>query len=671
MIEVGAVSCTMVSTMGRARKTTSVVSDLARPRSAKSSQRFVEVSFPFVEISRLVAADLRLKDPVYGLHRWFARRPPSLVRSLLLGAYLPASTPSTEFWQRMSSPGAWLDGATVYDPFMGGGTSLVEAARMGAAVAGRDVDPLAVLVVGAELSPAASSDAAAVCERLLGYLGEHLADLFVAPDALPTPLHWFWLRRVRCPDCGANGLLYRDLILAAHSGRIGAVVRHNGLYAFCPDCLSVHALSAGRKILNCCGRRWSLANGTYAGSRYRCSCCGSKSSHERLRTGSAERVLVAVEETLPASYRRIRAATEFDRNLVSQAKKRIDSMDIKLPTLSLALERRDRRPVSLGFSSASDLFSERQRLLFGTAFAWLSTQGELTDEVRRAVTLMLTGCLTSNNLLCGYAREYGRLAPLFSVRGYALPALSVELNALHPVAGRGTLRAGVRRLTRASMDRVQRHTLTDDQLVREDLNLPVRPTSVEIICASADDPSPHPELKANVCVTDPPYFDYIAYSELSEFYRCWLDHPSLGGRPLLPDRDDPVGSFASSLARCLKITYSRLDAEVPIVFTYHSPHIEAWRAIGEALDQADLKITAVWPVLADPHMGHHAHSGNCEWDIIIVCRPVRDTIESPLSVTAESWQAELRQVGLTVKEADLACFRLALSMAGGRFGQVI
>ena len=113
--------------------------------------RLVETWFPFVEISRLVAADRRSKDLVYGVHRWFARRPPTLVRALLLASHLRADQRSTTFWERHGEPGAWLSDAVVYDPFMGGGTSLVESARMGATVLGRDVDPIAVAIVGTEL----------------------------------------------------------------------------------------------------------------------------------------------------------------------------------------------------------------------------------------------------------------------------------------------------------------------------------------------------------------------------------------------------------------------------------------------------------------------------------------------------------------------------------------
>ena len=44
-----------------------------------------------------------------------------------------------------------LDGAVVLDPFVGGGTSLVEAERCGARVIGYDIDPVATFITRFEL----------------------------------------------------------------------------------------------------------------------------------------------------------------------------------------------------------------------------------------------------------------------------------------------------------------------------------------------------------------------------------------------------------------------------------------------------------------------------------------------------------------------------------------
>lgn len=80
---------------------------------SRRSPRLVERWFPYVELSRLVAADRRLRDPVYGVHRWFARRPATLVRALLLGADLPSTATSEMFWKRHRSAERWLSDVTV------------------------------------------------------------------------------------------------------------------------------------------------------------------------------------------------------------------------------------------------------------------------------------------------------------------------------------------------------------------------------------------------------------------------------------------------------------------------------------------------------------------------------------------------------------------------------
>ena len=439
---------------------------------SRPSPRLVERWFPYVELSRLVAADRRLRDPIYGVHRWFARRPATLVRALLLGADLPSTATDEMFWERHRSPQRWLSDVTVYDPFLGGGTSLVEAARMGADVAGRDVDPLAVALTTTELHPEVSEAAAAEAVLLIAHLHDLVGDLY-APAGTPaetawTPLHWFWLRRVTCPHCAEPGLLYRDLVLARSVGHRGSVVRSAGVSAFCPDCLAVHSLTATRTNIVCCRRRRTLSSGTFAAGRYHCAECDSTSNLEELKPANAERVMVAVEETHTTQHRRIRAATPTDREREKAALAKAAVSSSPIFGRLLATKRRDRRPVSHGFETVGSLFLPRQQLLLGAAVSWIEERS-LPDTQRQALTLFVTGLLTSNNALCGYARDYGRLAPLFSVRGYPFPALSIELNPLHPTAGRGTLPSGLRRLVKLSETSVQRHTLANKHPVRVDL----------------------------------------------------------------------------------------------------------------------------------------------------------------------------------------------------------
>ena len=98
-------------------------------------------------------ADLALREkqiqqnyrPIIAVHKWFARRPGTLFRSLLLAEF--AGAPLREaFYQGHS-----FKNVSVLDPFMGGGTTLLEANRLGCAVTGFDINPMAYWIVREEI----------------------------------------------------------------------------------------------------------------------------------------------------------------------------------------------------------------------------------------------------------------------------------------------------------------------------------------------------------------------------------------------------------------------------------------------------------------------------------------------------------------------------------------
>ena len=125
-----------------------------------------------------------------------------------------------------------LDGLHVGDPFMGGATTLVEAARLGASVSGIDIDPLAVLIAQEELSSADAPDIfAEVVQQFLIFMRESCGNLYNTPTGDGTPIHFFWLRKVTCSACQTESIMYRNLVLARDVGKRGAVVRTRGIEA--------------------------------------------------------------------------------------------------------------------------------------------------------------------------------------------------------------------------------------------------------------------------------------------------------------------------------------------------------------------------------------------------------------------------------------------------------
>jgi len=603
---------------------------------------YLETGFPYPEVSSVARADRFSRDAVYAAHKWWARRPPSVIRAILLAAALPANTSSEDFWKLYGSDETPLAGLHVGDPFMGGATTLVEAGRLGAVVTGIDVDPLAVLIGKEELSPLDSPETfAAAALKLIDHLRDTCGWLYDVDSDKSVPLHYFWLRRVDCTNCGHSSLMYRTPVLARDVGKKGAVVRVRGSEVFCPDCRSLHHVPEGREHFACCGIRHKLDEGTFKKAAHTCPRCGQRRKHEQLRTHHLQRVLIAVEETSDDGPRRFRPPAATDHHNLHKAQDEAHKLSTEsIPTASL--DNIDGgRPKLYGIETVADLFSARQQLVFAEAFSWLNRQ-DFAPTLKRHLQLGISNALAANNTLCGYATDYGRLAPLFTgVRSYSMPILGVELNPLHPRAGRGTLTATMRRVQHSLEAEYQRYTFRPGDATPERARFTARrPTTFHVSCQSAEQGFPDTLGKCDLVLTDPPYFDYIAYSDLSLVYRAWIWSASngrLGGTPIHPVGDDAASTFGKGLGRAFARAHDSLKPEGALIFTFHSTNPDAWNGLAQALRRARLTVSAVFPVWTDARAVAHAHPGNCEWDLVFTCRGKSVGLVSALPATIDSW----------------------------------
>jgi putative DNA methylase len=623
----------------------------------------LETNFPFAAVSALARRDRYCNDAVYAVHKWWARRPPAVIRALLLAAVLPAGTTEADFWAAFAADDLPLEGKVVGDPFLGGATSLVEASRLGADVTGIDVDPLAVRVARVELGRLAAEEFADKGQELLVHLRERHQDLYPTSGEGAVPLHYFWLREADCTGCGESSLIYRNPWLVRDRGRDGAVVREEGGVAFCPDCHALHRLEPDRKLFLCCGRRHRLDRGTYSRGRFGCPQCGLRMTNEELAVGTLPSRLIAVEETVDGARRRLREPEADDLAAIEAA--RPLGLEAAAKLAATGLEGVDSgRPASYGFESVADLFGPRQLAVFADAFAWIravESKGTTSD----ALLLAVSNALGANNLLCGYATDYGRISALFSgVRAYSMPVLSVELNPLHESAGRGTIAATLRRVARSATPTARRHTVDQGgEMVAHEF--PAHGEGRHALrCSSADRALPVDLGRYDLVLTDPPYFDFIPYSDLSLLYRAWLapeaEAERLGGAPIYPVGDDPVEEFSRRLGRAFSNVRAALKPGAPLVFTFHSANPDAWHAVERALAAAKFAVNVVFPVWADGRSGSHGHEGNCEWDLVFVCR-AGSSPGGPIEASVEGWAEGLGAEKLTA--ADRSSMELGLALA--------
>jgi adenine-specific DNA methylase len=186
-----------------------------------------------------------------------------------------------------------------------------------------------------------------------------------------------------------------------------------------------------------------------------------------------------------------------------------------------------------------------------------------------------------------------------------------------------------------------------------------------------------PDESVDLVLTDPPYFDNIAYGELSDFFLPWLQqltaapesraasastHTVLGG-----SRHDAASAaaFGTSLGQCFREIARVLRADGRVVFTYQHSTSAAWGALAGALAAAGLRPVQVFPLLGDGRAGLHAHDGNSRWDAVIVARPapsptagcagtvtISDAAAEAARLHAARWSERLMRAGMPFGAAD-------------------
>lgn len=219
----------------------------------------IEDSFPIVEINRLAIPERNAFKPIYQMHKWFARRASCVFRAILLGCMKPlpmddgkplksgAEIIMEEFYKDHTNDRD-TNGKVILDPFMGGGTTVVEALRLGCKVIGIDLNPVAWFIVKTEVEPVDIDELKASFERLaerkVTWSGKSLKETLFEQYKTECPccgagrqgadiIYTFWVKSAICtnPLCRKEVPLFSDYIIADKSPSI----KYNRDVE-CPEC---------------------------------------------------------------------------------------------------------------------------------------------------------------------------------------------------------------------------------------------------------------------------------------------------------------------------------------------------------------------------------------------------------------------------------------------------
>ena len=684
----------MTAAIGAARAQPSLF-DEAPCEPAPSPAGGIERRFDVGFVARLALKEKQIQQnvrPIIAVHKWFARRPGTLFRALLLAEF--AEGPLVDSYFEPHD----LTGVRIADPFMGGGTPLFEANRLGCDVTGWDVNPMAYWIVRQELSHLDVSSYLAAAREIEAGLRSELGGLYFTRclhcgDEEAPVKYFLWVKVHRCASCTEDIDLYPGYLLAADE-------RHPKNVLICGSCggLTEAADRDQPGACSACGTELTL-EGPAGRGRCRCPGCGGECSYPHPESGPPRHRMIALEyhcwRCKPTHVGRFfKSAGPEDLERYARAEKRLSSSPGGfVPDDPIPPGDESDRLLRWGYRRYREMFNARQLLGLSLLAERIAEVDE--DRARHALATNLSDLLRYQNMLCRYDTRSLKSLDIFSVHGFPVGLIQCESNLLgiqHPRTGTNVGSGGwsnvVEKFARAKAYCDQPFEIRYEAGRKRIVPMPGEwigdrrngrgeaTRSVELRCASST-ATELPQGSLDAVLTDPPYFANVQYAELMDFCYVWLRR--------LVGRDDPAFRAPSThregdltgnqtldrgleqFVAGLSEVYSRLAGALvtgrPFAFTYHHNSLEAYQPVAVALLDAGLVCTASLPCPAEMGGSIHIHgSSSSIVDTVFVCRstgriPLRllATQAGALAELVASDLDLLRRGGVVTTRGDARC----------------
>jgi adenine-specific DNA methylase len=649
----------------------------------KLTEKYIENNFPIEAISLLAIKEGNSKRPIYHLHKWWARRLTSIVRGLLIGSSLPKTATENDFWERFYGKST-LDELTIMDIFMGGGSSLVEAKKMGAKTIGIDIDPMACFITSKELQTVDLNELEKTFKDLEQKVSTQIKHLYrtVVNGHEKAVINNFWVYRVDCPNCSYEFQAHPHYQIYHTKNEQGIVCKH---------CGNINIESIKLNISDCtqCNEQTIIKDGNL--NRGICTCPQCKSLfplRERIK-GNESLQLFAIEyqEQNKKVYKQ---ADEFDFNLYKEAEQKFiaEENNIPLPNEKISIENeKDKRPLSHGYIYYKDLFNKRQLYALGLILREIAKIEDTT--MKEWMLIAFSDSLASNNMLCNYAYGYQKLTPLFGIHAYSVPSRPVENNVWGTGGfGRGSFEKIFQKMIRSKQYCIKpfetkidnnktKKIFTTENIYSSVTNDPnqfyANKADSLILNQSSTDLNQIHNKSIDLILTDPPYYDNLHYSHLADFYYQWIKSfihsnetcPLTQSLFAQNDNEETYVLFTSKLKAIFHQAYLKLKDDGMMVFSYHHNKENAWKAIAEALKENNFYISNIFPVRSEGQSAYHSNTQTIKWDSILVIRKkesIQKKCSMPLEQLFKIWKDRINEQNLVMNENDKLSFFRSLAV---------
>lgn len=596
----------------------------------------LEASFPGAAISQLAEVESWRKEihrPATHTHKWWAQRLGTVFRGIVVSATAADDEDALVAYASATS----LEGLTVFDPFAGSGTTLVEAAKAGASVIGFDINPVATLVQRQALASWDEGRLWAAYKSVEAACRSEIDELHRDSNG-DSVLYYFWAASAECLTCEADVELFSTHVFARHAYSR----KFPEAKATCPDCHDVVPVdlstdAAGR--CGSCGIEFSL-DGPVKGQMMTCPNGHRHRVIDALRQKKPEHRMYA-KLVLGQSGKTYEPIDDFDRSLYAQAAERLSASSTALVRPAGALDEgyNTVQAMRWGYRNWSDFFNDRQLYSLGLV-ATAIRDLEDTGPEREALAALFSGTLEFNNLFCSYKGEgTGAVRHMFSHHVLKPERTPLEAHPWGTPASSGSFST----LFESRLLRAHLYKQTPVDLVPSGSSRPNRVAGLSVpIGCELDQREGAVVVTGNsagtglsdesvdLIVTDPPYLDNVHYSELADFFHAWLtsirpfaDYPtSMSTRTPGEVQDTTAAGFGESIAAVWLECARVLKPSGLLAFTFHQAKIEGWVAVLQALAQAGFVVTSMQPVKAEMSVAAPKHGAKepSTLDTIVVCR---------------------------------------------------
>jgi len=591
----------------------------------------------------------------------------------------------------------------VFDPFAGGGAIPLEAARLGCRSYGNDINPVAHIIekgsaefpqrYGKPLSISKSEFSSRYGQlgidilelRNIGRYGDtinipnrllfdieyyaksilldaniQLKSQYPNDDKNQKPVAYYWVRTAICenPSCKAEVPMLRQFYLANTNRKVylNPIINGNEI---------------DFEIINGTYNEKSMPGWNKTGNLI-CPCCGSVTTSKQVKN---QAVTSGLGERLVAIIVEGKAGKEYKKPHFTLTQPEIESSPF-IPTEKMVVQSDLISSRGWGISSWYQMFSPRQ---LNTISRFIDNFNALKDRLGyndynnalyTYIALWLDRIILANTSLSRWHTKRETLEHPFSKQAIAMVFDYPESNPFCYSSGSAL----------NQLDWILRYLDSESN----------SQFSAEFANASSGEKSQFMKDEVTAAITDPPYYDAIAYADISDFFYVWMKrtigdiYPENFSTPQTPKSEECTAlkhhhgdseveakkHFENKLTQIFDAIETQTKDIVSIMFAHQST--EAWTTLCNSIIDARMNITGSWPMDTEMASRTLAIAGAAlESSVTVSCRPSErkgfgdyKDVKKAIAKKVEEEVNYLYNLGFRGADLLTACFGQAVSEFG-------